>query len=200
MPGAIGRATVPLCVSMLLVPVLITVNAASITGSGTGLLGEYFNDPNNGSHFVKYVGARLDGTVNFDWASAAPAAGVTSDNFSVRWTGRVQPPVSGDYTFTTVADDGVRVWVDGQLVVDNWVDQAAATCSSAPVTLAGGSLYDLKVEYYDHAGAATARLQWTYPGQTQAAIPQSQLYPPMNGVAVVNAGADRSIALPATCR
>ncbi len=199
MAGPIGRAKVALCESMLLVPVMITVNAAPLTGSGTGLLGEYFNDPNNGSHFVTYVGARLDGTVDFDWASAAPAAGITSDNFSVRWTGRVQPPVSGDYTFTIVADDGVRVWVDGRLLVDNWIDQAA-TCSSAPVTLAGGALYDLKMEYYEHAGAATARLQWTYPGQTQAAIPQSQLYPPTNGAAAVNAGADRTIALPATCR
>jgi hypothetical protein len=178
--------------------VTITVNPAPVIGTGSGVLGEYFNDPNNGSHFVTYVGGRIDGTVNFDWASSAPAAGVTSDNFSVRWTGRVQPPVSGGYTFTTIADDGVRLWVNGQLLIDDWVDQAATTRSSVPVTLVGGTLYDLKMEYYEHAGLATARLQWAYPGQTQVAIPQAQLYAPTNRAPVVNAGADRTITLPAT--
>src|SRR5439155_16431548 len=148
--------------------------------------------------FVAYVGARIDGTVNFDWASSAPVAGVTSDNFSVRWTGRVQPPVSGSYTFTTNADDGVRLWVNGQLLIDNWVDQAATARSSAPLTLVGGALYDLKMEYYEHGGLAAARLQWAYPGQLVAAIPQSRLYPPANRAPAVNAGADRTITLPGT--
>src|SRR5205823_14123676 len=123
--------------------VTITVNPAPPVGTGTGLLGEYFNDPNNGTHFVTYVGGRLDATVDFDWASGAPVPGATADNFSVRWTGRVQPPISGSYTFTTIADDGVRLWVNGQLLIDNWIDQAATARSSAPVTLAGGALYDL---------------------------------------------------------
>jgi hypothetical protein len=178
--------------------VTITVNPAPSMGTGSGLLGEYFNDPNNGSHFVTYVGGRLDGTVTFDWASSAPAAGVTADNFSIRWTGRVQPPVNGSYTFTTIADDGVRLWVNGQLLIDNWIDQAATPRSSAPVTLVGGALYDLKMEYYEHAQLATARLQWAYPGQAQAVIPQSQLYAPANRPPVVSAGADRTITLPST--
>ena len=151
--------------------------------------------PEQRSHFVTYAGGRLDGTVNFDWASAAPAAGVTADNFSVRWTGRVQAPVNGSYTFTTIADDGVRLWVNGQLVVDNWVDQSAATRSSAPIPLVGGNLYDLKLEYYEHGGLATAKLLWAYPGRTQSAIPQSQLYPPANRALTVNAGPDRTITL-----
>ena len=178
--------------------VTITVNAAPIIGTGTGVLGEYFNDPNNGSHFVTAAAARVDAAINFDWASAAPAAGVAPDNFSVRWTGRVQPPITGGYTFTTIADDGVRLWVNGQLLIDNWVDQAATTRSSAPVTLIGGSLYDLKMEFYDHTGLATARLLWAYPGQAQTAIAPSQLYPPVNRAPVANAGADRVIVLPAT--
>src|SRR6185295_7993441 len=124
--------------------VTITVNAAGTLGTGTGVLGEYFNDPNNGSHFVTYVAARIDATVNFDWASSAPVAGVTADNFSVRWTGRVQPPVSGSYIFTTNADDGVRLRVNGQLLIDNWVDQAVTTKTSAAVALVGGTRYDIK--------------------------------------------------------
>jgi hypothetical protein len=119
----------------------------------------------------------VDTTVNFDWASAAPATGVTADNYSIRWTGQVQAPVSGSYTFTTLADDGVRLWVNGQLLIDNWIDQAVTTRTSAPVALVAGTRYDIRMEYYEHTGLATARLRWTYPGQPQIAIPASQLYP-----------------------
>ena len=178
--------------------VTITVNPVPVIGTGNGLLGEYFNDPNNGSHFVTLVRGRLDPTVNFDWASAAPGAGVSVDNFSVRWTGQVQAPVSGNYNFTTMADDGVRLWVGGQLLIDNWVDQAVTTRTSAAVALVAGSRYDVRMEYYEHGGLATARLRWAYPGQAQVVIPQSQLYSPANRAPMANAGADQTIALPAT--
>jgi hypothetical protein len=175
--------------------VTIVVNPVPVMGTGSGLLGEYFNDPNNGSHFVTFVRGRVDPSVNFDWASTGPAPGVTVDNFSVRWSGQVQAPTSGSYTFSTSADDGVRLWVNGQLLVDNWVDQAVMTRTSAPIALVAGSRYDIKMEYYEHASLATARLLWAYPGQSQAAIPQMQLYPPVNRAPAVNAGADRTVAL-----
>ena len=97
-----------------------------------------------------------------------------------------------------MADDGVRLWVNGALVIDNWIDQAVAARTSAPVALVAGTLYDIRMEYYEHAGLATARLLWSYPGQAQIAIPRTQLFPPANRAPVVNAGADRTIALPAS--
>ena len=121
--------------------VTIVVNPPAVIGTGTGLVGDYFNDPVNaasGSHFGTLIRGRLDQTVNFDWVSAAPVAGVSVDNFSVRWTGQVQAPVSGNYNFSTSADDGVRLWVNGQLLIDNWVDQAVTTKTSAAVALVGG--------------------------------------------------------------
>jgi PA14 domain-containing protein/K319-like protein len=178
--------------------VTITVNPVPVIGTGNGLAGEYFNDPNNLSHFVTLVRGRLDPTVNFDWASSAPVTGVTVDNFSVRWTGQLQAPVSGNYNFTTSADDGVRLWVGGQLLIDNWVDQAVTLKTSAAVALVAGARYDLRMEYYEHGGLASARLLWAYPGQTQVVIPRTQLYAPANRAPVANAGADQTIALPAT--
>ena len=70
----------------------ITINVLppAVIGNGTGLWGEYFNDPNNGTHFVTRVLGKIDPTVNFAWTTGAPASGVTADNFSVRWTGQVQ--------------------------------------------------------------------------------------------------------------
>ena len=177
--------------------VTIVVSPPPIVGTGTGLLGEYFNDPNNGSHFVTFVRGRLDPTVNFDWTTSSPATGVTADNFSVRWTGQVQAQVTANHTFTTMADDGVRLWVNGQLLIDNWVDQAVATRTSAPVALVAGTRYDIRMDYYDHGSLATARLLWAYPGRSQVAIPQTQLYAPANRAPSVNAGADRTITLPA---
>ena len=67
---------------------------------------------------------RVDGTVDFLWGSGAPAAGIAADTFSTRWVGTVQPPTSGTYTFFTESDDGVRLWVNGQQVVNNWTDHA----------------------------------------------------------------------------
>jgi hypothetical protein len=127
---------------------------------------------------VTFKTTRVDSTVNFDWASNAPATGVTADNFSVRWTGQVQAPVTGSYTFATTADDGVRLWVNGQLLIDNWIDQSPTTKTSVAVPLVAGTTYDIKMEYYEHGGGAVAKLLWAYPGQTQTPIARTQLYPP----------------------
>ena len=114
--------------------VTVTVNPAP----ANGLTGRYYKDPGTGTHFATLVVTRVDSTVNFDWASGAPAAGVPADNFSVRWTGRVQAPVTGTYRFTTVSDDGIRLWINGQLVINNWTDHAATTNTSAGVALTAG--------------------------------------------------------------
>ena len=80
--------------------------------------------------------------------------------------------------FSTSADDGVRLWIGSQLVIDDWVNHAETLRNSAPVTLQAGQLYDIRLEFFDHDEDAIVRLLWSYPGQTQTAIPQSQLYPP----------------------
>jgi len=151
--------------------VVVTVNAAS----ATGLTAQYYNDPGSGSHFATLVLTRVDSTINFTW-SGSPATGVKSDNFSVRWTGSVQAPVSGAYRFSTVSDDGIRVWVNGQLVINNWTDHASTTNTSASINLTAGTKYTLKVEYYEHTGNTVAKLQWSYPGQSTQIIPQSRLF------------------------
>ncbi len=118
---------------------------------------------------------RVDSIINFNWP-ASPAAGVKTDNFSVRWTGRVQAPIAGTYRFSTVSDDGIRVWVNGQLVINNWTDHAPVTNTSAAITLAAGTRYTVIVEFYEHTGGAAAALRWSYPGQATQVIPQSRLF------------------------
>jgi endoglucanase len=140
--------------------------------SGTGLRGDYYNSvtPSGAITFT-----RTDATVNFDWGSD-PGPGVGSDNFSVRWTGQVQPLYSETYTFYTVSDDGVRLWVNGTQVVNNWTDHPA-TENSGTVALTAGQRYDIRMEFYERSGGAVARLSWSSPTQPKQIIPASQLYP-----------------------
>jgi hypothetical protein len=157
--------------------VRVTVNPA--LGTGTGLTARYYNDPSTGAtKFTTLVRTRTDATVNFDWASGSPIPGVVkTDNFSARWTGQVQAPVTGNYTFSTVSDDGVRVWVNGVLRINNWTNHAPTTNTSAAIPLVAGTRYSIVMEYYERTGGAVARLRWAYPGQATQAIPQSRLFP-----------------------
>ena len=114
--------------------------------------------------------------MNFAWGTGGPGGGVPTNNFSVRWTGKVQAPVSGSYRFSTVSDDGVRLWVNGQQVINNWTDHSATTNTSASISLTAGVKYTITLEYYERTGDATAKLQWSYTGQSTQIIPQSRLF------------------------
>ena len=146
-------------------------SAAATPGSGTGLTGSYFNTTNLSGPAL----TRTDPTVNFEWGASPPAAGVGADNFSVRWAGQVQPLYSETYRFYTLSDDGVRLWVNGQLLINNWTDHPT-TENSSTIALTAGQKYDVKLEYYDHTRNAVAKLLWSSTSQTKQPIPQSQLF------------------------
>jgi YVTN family beta-propeller protein len=142
--------------------------------TGQGLLGQYFNNTTlAGSPVLTRIEA-----VNFDWATGAPAAGLAVDAFSARWSGRVSVNTAGNYTFHTTSDDGIRLWVNGSLVIDNWTTHAPTTNSSLPIALKAGFYYDVKLEYFEGQAGAVAKLAWTTPGGAAAVpIPQAQLHP-----------------------
>lgn len=95
--------------------------------------------------------------VNWDWGGGSPASGIPADNFSARWTARVSFN-AGRYTFTAVGDDGVRVYLDGALIVDGWRDQGATEYRSTRDVSAGN--HDVRFEYYENGGGALARFRW----------------------------------------
>jgi hypothetical protein len=113
--------------------------------------------------------------VNFTWGTNAPNSIVPADGFAVRWTGKVLAKTSEAYTFYTRSDDGIRLWVNGQLLIDNWTDHDV-TENSGAIALAAGQAYDIKLEYYDSTGGATAQLLWSSPTQAKEIIPASQLF------------------------
>ncbi len=168
------------------VPASALSSVPSAGASGSGLAASYFNSQDlSGSAVLNRVEAAVDN----DWGTGSPAAGtVNTDHFSARWTGQVQAPVSGSYTFTTVSDDGVRLWVNGQPVINNWTVHAPTANSSAAVALVAGQKYDVRLEFYENQLGAVCRLQWSYPGQATQAIPQRQLFPTTGASAAARGG------------
>jgi hypothetical protein len=138
-----------------------------------GLQGEYFNNRD----LTDSVLHRVDAVVDFDWGADSPDASIASDTFSARWTGSVVAPETGDYTFTVGSDDGVRLWIDGQLAIDHWYDQAHREQSSDPIPLTADSEHAIQFEYYENRGMASVDLQWqcTAAGIDQQVIPGSSL-------------------------
>ncbi|MGH2688608.1 MAG: PA14 domain-containing protein, partial [Actinomycetota bacterium] len=105
----------------------------------------------------------------FDWGNGGPSSCGTSDHFGVRFSRRVNLPDSTTYTFTTTTDDGVRLWVDGELVIDRWQNQARTSYTASRALSAGP--HDLRMDHFDNTGQAYAGLSWV------ANVPQGSCPP-----------------------
>lgn len=150
------------------------VPAAHAQGSlpGTGLQARYYDTKN----FNDLKLTRVDPTVDFDFGAGSPDPSINADTFSIRWTGAVRAEATASVTFHTLSDDGVRLWINDQLVIDNYTIHTA-TENVGTIPLVAGKLYDLKLEYFEQSGPAVIRLSWSRPGVEAAVIPQTALYP-----------------------
>ncbi len=120
---------------------------------------------------------RVDPNIDFNWGTGSPGGSVGNDNFTVRWLGNITVPASaGDVTLAATSDDGVRVWLDNQLCIDNWGPNDSATTES-PVILKAGQSHQLRVEYLELAGNAIISLKWR-----GTASQQSVWIPPGNWI------------------
>lgn len=122
----------------------------------TDFRGEYYNN-------ISLEGApvlvRNDEAINFIWGSSSPSPNVVSnDRFSVRWTGNVNLN-AGNYTFTATSDDGLRLWINDQLVIDEWYARSVQSFSTVVNVLGGAT--SIRMEYFELTGLAEARLNWT---------------------------------------
>jgi RHS repeat-associated protein len=135
-----------------------------------GLTGSYFANCNNASTTWQSsapVLVRNDGEVGFDWAAATPGPMVGTDTFCARWTGYLEVPTSGAYTFGAAHDDGVRIQVGSTTVLDRWTTGASwpsATYAPATTQLTAGTKVPVTVEFHDRAGNAGLRLFAKGPG------------------------------------
>lgn len=149
-------------------------------GTGTGLTAAYYtNEALSGLPAV----TRLDAGVAFDWAGGSPAVGIPADSFSARWSGEIQTRYSEPYTLVLRTDDGVRMWLDGQLVINDWILRGAADSTYTFNALAG-QRYTIRIEYYEHQGSAVAQLSWYSAREYTGPVPATQLYPRSNSAPV----------------
>jgi outer membrane protein OmpA-like peptidoglycan-associated protein len=125
---------------------------------GTGLQASYYD----GINFDRLVARRRDAAVDFDWQMQPPVPGLGSEYFSVRWEGYLLAPVTGDYDFTTVMDDGLRVWVGGKRIINAWREQDHVP-AAARIHLEAGRYYRLRVEYFQTIRDTRALLRWQMP-------------------------------------
>jgi beta-glucosidase len=138
-----------------------------------GLKGEYFN---NRELMGEPAMTRVDARIAFRWDRGSPTDTAVAqgtirpdraldvDNFSIRWTGQLVPPVSGTYEMTVGANDGFRLFIDGKVLMNGWELNPRLVSKSATIDLQGGKAYDVRLEYFEETRDAEVRLAWRLPG------------------------------------
>jgi hypothetical protein len=169
--------------------------------SGIGLTGKYYDngaDPyNSGEPYVSGANfnpadlkeTRIDGPIFFDTETAGnlwiqqnfyPSLQFTdADNFSIEWTGQIEPPTTGTYTFTVYQNFGSKLTIAGRILSTDawWTASNSIEVTSASINLTAGKREDIKLEYFDKLGNSGIKLYWSGPGFTKQVVPRERLYP-----------------------
>jgi hypothetical protein len=154
--------------------------------SGNGLTGEYFtNSSATYSNSANFNPANLflttnDLVIDFRWGPAT-TPNLSNGFYTVRWTGQIEPQYSETYVFETRTDDGVKLWVNDQLLIDRWQIQGTTSWTNI-IQLTAGMRYNIRMEYFTRGGSARAQLYWYSPSQARQIIPSSRLYPASDGL------------------
>lgn len=132
--------------------------------SQTGLKADYFN----GTEFNEYVATNYVDNIDFYWNWSPPVEGINPHKCSIRYTGQLKTPKTGVYTFSARVDDGIRVWVDSVLIINNWQLNDVGY-STGKVEMKADRLYSIKIEYFNALLEAELRLLWKLPSdETQS--------------------------------
>lgn len=138
-------------------------NLFTANGKKEGLTTEFYN----GQNFDTLVTKRVETKLDFDWndGKSRPEK-IHQHYYSMRFTGEVLADKGGEYTFVTTSNDGIRVWVNNQLIIDNWTDHGV-TVNIGKISLQAGKKYPIKMEYYQTLGGAITKLAWIEPGEAK---------------------------------
>lgn len=148
---------------------IIKVDAVPLTG---GLTGAYYA----GNNFQDLRFTRTDPVVDFAWADGTPDLRVPVDSYSVRWTAQLLPRYTEIYTFFLGSDEGARLWVNGQLMIDHWAAHSYGT-QTGSINLQSGVPVSLQLDYYDQTGTAAVKLEWSSVSEKRQVVPQDRLTP-----------------------
>ena len=168
-------------------PAFSLVLYPQVASQGTGLTGQYFtNASTTYSNALNFNPTNLflttnDSAIDFTWGPAT-VPNLSNAVCTVRWTGQIEPLYSETYVFQTRTDDGVKLWVNDQLLIDKWQPQGPTSWANS-ITLQAGVRYNIRMEYFNWVGGAQAHLSWYSPSQPLQIIPSTQLYPASGGLA-----------------
>jgi len=147
------------------IPILTSTPVSGPTSTpGSNLwLGKYFTNQNlSGAPTL----IRNDANIQFDWGTGSPDPSIPADHFSVRWD-RTMYLAAGSYRFSVFSDDGVRVYLNGQLIINQWAE-AANTIFTADLSLSAGN-HTFRIDYYENTGSAKIQFWWELTGTTSPA-------------------------------
>ena len=158
----------------------------TVTRAGGGLKAEYFNNTDLSGEPVL---TRIDPQVDFSWGNAdvpgenSPDPSINVDNFSARWSGELEVDITDTYTFYITANNGFRLWFDGELIIDFWDNGTTDSRESEPIELVAGDLHSIQMEYFEGADTAIAQLFWESSTRQQQIIPSGALQLPVKASA-----------------
>ena len=145
--------------------VLLLWFLTGLTQAQPGLKGEYYT----GTNFERKVFTRIDPQLNFNWQDRSPAPGLPESYYSIRWTGKLLAPATGQYRFYAKVDDGIRIWVGNKKVMESWQLNDSEKFTGS-VILEAGKFYDLRVDYFNDMLEGEIQLFWQRPDAKKAAL------------------------------
>lgn len=143
---------------------------------GDGLRGFYYSNTTLSS---VPVASRVDTVINFNWTATplvTPFPSINRNKFSAVWAGQIQPIFSEDYTFETYSDDGVRLWVNNILIIDNWQLNTTGSTKRGTISLKAGVKYNIVMQYFQDGHSSTIKLSWSSDSQAKEIIRKSRLF------------------------
>jgi PA14 domain/Domain of unknown function (DUF1929)/Kelch motif len=150
----------------------VQTNPAPTPSATNGLLVQYFNNSNfSGPSFQ-----RTEAMINFDWGAGSPDPSIAADSFSLRAFGQLEPKHSQTYTFHVNTNDSVHLWINNQLIIDQWITPSPGTLEGQ-INLKANQRYSIRLDSLEHNANAKLQLAWSSSSQAQEVIPQTALFP-----------------------
>ncbi|MCK5415498.1 MAG: hypothetical protein KAJ35_08965, partial [Thermoplasmata archaeon] len=140
---------------------------------GTHIPGGLYGDYYDSRDFTNFAFQRLDQTIDYDWGNNDPGGGMGSNTFSIRWQGKLMVPADDTYNLHLRVNDGGRLWIDGDLLIDEWRDQNTEFTGSLHLT---AGLHDIRVDYYENWGSARCELRWSSSTIAKEILPHTALW------------------------
>ena len=151
---------------------IVQADFSIVASLPNGLRGRYYDSEN----FEDLVGSRTDRTIDFMWEGGSPPFADQGNGYSILWTGQVTPRYTDTYTFKTVNDDGVRLWINNQLIIDDWNFHGPEE-RRGTISLSADQPATVWLEYFNGGGPGSISFSWESPQQPDEIIPESALVP-----------------------